>query len=471
MNDATPARAGAPEQAVARAADGLARFVAETGYDDLPAAVRERARWIVADTLGVAVRGSIEPEVRALHRRLPPGRGATLLKAGFPAAAPEAAAFANATATCFLELDEGARPTGHPAMHVLPAALALAQAEGRSGAEFLTAFVLGYEVQARIQRAARLRRPVHPHGNFGHVGAVAALGKLSGWSAEQIRRGMNAAAAMAMATTWTPCLAGATVRNAWPGLTATTAFAVRLLVESGFTGYDGALAETFGEVLGEGFDPGELVRDLGERYGVMENYFKFHAACALNHPVLDALAAAVGAPLARGAYPPLRAPAPPAPEAVRWVRVRVAERSLRLAVPARPNQLSAKFSIPFAVATFLVHGHSGPDAFRDDALTDPRVRALAGRVEVAGAPGFSARWPAEAVAEVAVELADGRVLEGACANPFGSSAQPPGLADLEAKFRTLTGGILSDAEQDGVWAAALAVDRQPDLGRFPLARL
>lgn len=458
----------AGEQAVARATAELATFVADTGYRDLPPAVGVRARLIAADTIGVVLRGSVEPEMQALYRRLPAGSGARILRAGFPAANPETAALANATAACFMELDEGARPTGHPAAHVLPPALALAQTEGRSGPEFLTALVLGYEVQARIQRAARLRWPVHPHGNFGHVGAVAALGKLAGWNAEQIRQGMNAAAALAMATSWTPCLVGATVRNAFPGLTATTALTVKLLVESGFTGYDGALGETFGEVLGEGFDPAELADGLGARYGMLANYFKFHAACALNHPVLDALATALGTPLSHGQYPPLQASSLPAPEAVRQVRVRVAERSTRLAVSARPNQLSAKFSIPFAVATFLVHGASGPDSFRGDALTDPRVQTLAGKVVVAGDPGFSARWPAEAVADVAVELADGRTLAGTCTNPFGSSDEPPTPADLQAKFLTLTATILTEQEQARVWTAALAVDQRPNMSRFPL---
>ena len=76
-------------------------------------------------------------------------------------------------------------------MHVLPSSLALSQTLGKSGADFLTALVLGYEVQARIQWASRLRWPVHPHGNFGHVGAVAAIGKLSGWDAEQIREDLG----------------------------------------------------------------------------------------------------------------------------------------------------------------------------------------------------------------------------------------------------------------------------------------
>ncbi|HEY8531740.1 MAG TPA: hypothetical protein VIL08_05785, partial [Limnochorda sp.] len=70
----------------------------------------ERATWVVMDTVGVILRGALEA----------------------PAATPRRAALANATAGTFLELDEGQRPTGHPAIHVLPAALAQAQALGRN---------------------------------------------------------------------------------------------------------------------------------------------------------------------------------------------------------------------------------------------------------------------------------------------------------------------------------------------------
>src|SRR5690606_33403766 len=60
-----------PDQAaVAEATRELAAFVARLTYDDLPEAVRERARWVFADTVGVALRGSVEPEMQALYPRL-----------------------------------------------------------------------------------------------------------------------------------------------------------------------------------------------------------------------------------------------------------------------------------------------------------------------------------------------------------------------------------------------------------------
>jgi 2-methylcitrate dehydratase PrpD len=456
------------DTSAARATAELASFIAEARFQDLPAEVVERAELIVADTVGVALHGSREPEMQALYGRLPSkqGAGGVVYCASPFQTDPAMAAMANVTAACFLELDEGSRPSGHPAIHALPSALAYAQAESRSGADFLAAFVLGYEVQARIQWSCRLRWPVHPHGNMGNPAAIAALGKLAGWDAEQIRHGMNAGAGLAMGTSWEPCLVGATIRNAYAGMTAQIAFAVKPLIESGFTAYDGAFAETYGEILGEQFDANALIDGLGDRWLILDSYFKFHAACALTHPILDAVADALGAPPQGAHFPPFDAPAALDPELIRRVEIRAAERSSRLQIPAQGNQLSAKFSIPFAVATYLVHGNTGPESFRGDALHDERVLALAERVDLVGDSGIAARWPAEAAAEATVELEDGRMLSGSCANPYGSTRGSVGVEDLRAKFEFLTDGVLPAASRAALWDAALSLDRLDDMARF-----
>lgn len=455
---------------VRSATRSLAEFVATTAFEQIPEDVRRRAGWIVADTLAVSLYGSKEPEVERLYARIAeeddPGK-AVVMRRGLPRLNARSAAFLNAVAACFLELDEGMRPTGHPALHVLPAALAAAQQRSLTGREFLTGFILGYEVQARLQRACQLRSVVHPHGNFGHVGAIAALGKLSGWTEEYLYQGMISASGLVMATSWQPCLVGATVRNAFPGLSVQTAFTVSDLVECGFTGYDGALAETFGEILGSGFDVEELTRDLGSRYLMVENYFKFHAACALTHPVLDAVGDALGVTYTPGAYPPWKATNLPTPEDISRVRVWILERSQRLNVAHRPNSLSAKFSIPFVVAAFLVRGSADPDSFGSEALRDPGIAALSKRVEVVSELAWSAEWPYQHPARVEVELTDGRLLTGVCANPYGSAGYGPSEEDLRAKFDFLTDGMVSTRTRDLLWTSATSIWNVMDMSAFP----
>jgi 2-methylcitrate dehydratase PrpD len=451
---------------IAEATTRLASFVADFRYEDLPTAVVKRAKWVTGDTVGVALRGSLEPEMEQLYPRLRTEKGASLLKAGLPSAAPTTAAFANAAAASFLQLEEGCRPAGHPALHVLPPALAAAEVDQHSGKDFLLALVLGYEVQARLQWATKLRWPVQPNGNFGHVAAITALGKLARWSSSQLRHGMTAAAATAMATSWQYSLVGATIRNAYPGLTAQAVFTVKMLVESGFSGYEGAFGETFGSILGERFDSDAITRDLGDRWCIMENYFKFHASASLSQPVLDALAFALGGAPMEGQFPPVQVHSPPDPSMIEQVYVRVAERAMHLAGQAETNQLSAKFSIPYAVAAFLVRGKADLGAFRGESLLNPIIAALAAKVVVSGVPDLNTRWPAESVAEVNIEMQGGRTLTGVCINPYGSSAQPPSESSLYTKFLSLTASVLTHREQESVWHKAMNLEKLTHMDQF-----
>ena len=105
--------------------DTLSRFAAELEFSALPAEVQDQALWILADTVAAIVAGSAEPELQALAGKQGAGGSATLIGIGRTAGS-DAAALVNGTAGTFLEMDEGNRYSrGHPAIHVIPAALAL----------------------------------------------------------------------------------------------------------------------------------------------------------------------------------------------------------------------------------------------------------------------------------------------------------------------------------------------------------
>lgn len=167
--------------------DHLSQFAAELDFDALPSAVQDQAGWILADTVGAIVGGSAEPELRALAGTLDATGPATLPGLG-RSASTDVAALVNGTAGTFLEMDEGNRfSRGHPAVHVIPAVLALAQQCGTDARAFMSAFVVGYEVGSRIGAASRLRASMHPHGTWGTIGAAAGCARLAGLSAPAMR--------------------------------------------------------------------------------------------------------------------------------------------------------------------------------------------------------------------------------------------------------------------------------------------
>lgn len=104
--------------------EALARFVAETEWNDIPVTVQHHAKLVVLDTLGVVLAGSERPEVRDLRDKMAAtaGRGATVYARGWPANDPRTSALLNGIAGRSIELCEGLRlVSGQAAAQVLPA--------------------------------------------------------------------------------------------------------------------------------------------------------------------------------------------------------------------------------------------------------------------------------------------------------------------------------------------------------------
>jgi 2-methylcitrate dehydratase PrpD len=415
--------------------DALAAFAAGVRAAELPAPARAAARNVVLDTLGAITAGSRLPEngrLAALAAARSGAKTATLIGHGAHAE-PMLAALANGTAGVALEMDEGNRwGGGHPAIHAVPAALAVAEERGASGAAFLEAVVAGYEVISRLGGATTVRDNVHSHGTWGTAGAAVAVARLHGHGPADIKRVINLAVSMSPANTWTPCFEGATIRNLYPGRAGLQGILAVHLLACGFTPIADAPSDVYGSILADAFDPEAVVAGLGrEPLRIERNYFKFHACCLYNHPALDALDA-------------LRRAEGFAPDDVAAVAVTSIPIITRLAEPEPPAMLAAKFSVPHAVAAALVLGRTDVAAFTEPALRDERVRALARRVTVAGDEAMSMRSGAPQAA-VRVTLRDGRTLSRTTAVVHGDAANPRSREELVGKFSSLASETLGAA--------------------------
>ncbi|HEU4331650.1 MAG TPA: MmgE/PrpD family protein, partial [Lapillicoccus sp.] len=131
----------------------LAAAVAHTSWSNAPPEVRDRVVDLVADCVAVAALGSGRSELRRLaevHDRLtPPGPASAL---GSPRGWPALTAmYLNASAMAADQLQDGHRlARGHPASHVVPAVLALAEQVDADGTELLSAVLAGYEAGVRV---------------------------------------------------------------------------------------------------------------------------------------------------------------------------------------------------------------------------------------------------------------------------------------------------------------------------------
>jgi 2-methylcitrate dehydratase PrpD len=431
-----------------------AGFAARTRFADLPGDVVARARLALLDCIGAIAAGAQEAETQALAARMVEreGHGESPVVGLAHRARPGTAAFLNGTAGTMLELDEGNQyARGHPAIHVVPALLAAPRGDG---AALLLALALGYELGSRVGIASKLVVTMHPHGTWGTLGAAMGVAKLHGATAEEMRGVINIASTLGLSTSRKTMLEGGTVRNTYCGVSNMLGLTSWDLVRAGFEGERDGVATIFGTVAATDFRPEEMVADLGTRWEIARNYFKRHAACRYTHGALDALARIVAQT------------GPLQPDQVRAIAVDTYVWAAQLDSPSAPNMLAAKFSIPFAMATFIAHGAATVPAFRGPARENPAITALASRVTVNEDAGFTAMLPGLRPARVVLTLADGSTHRADVTTNRGDTEDPYTEAEVRAKFRELADPVFGTQRARAIEEAALRLGPHEEAAGF-----
>jgi 2-methylcitrate dehydratase PrpD len=427
----------------------LSSFASALQYEQLPPPVVARTKRVIADCIAVIAAGMQEPEVRRLlaERELPE-TGAHLIGASRLVPTEEAAFFGGLAGT-MLELDEGNQyARGHPGIHVIPAVLAAAERVKASGSDVIAAVALGYEIGARIGIASKLRITMHPHGTWGTVGAAVAVAHLNRATKEQMREVINVSSCLGLTTSRRTMLEGGTVRNSYAGFSNKLGMMAWDMVRAGLTGEADGLSTVYGTVIADDWRPDEMVRDLGVHWEIARNYFKRHACCRYNHGTLDALLTLVA-----------QHPGDIKPEKIARIDVATYIWAAQLASQEPHNMLAAKFSVPFSVATTIVHGAATIEAFRADAQRDARVTTLAKKVFVVEDAALTAQLPSLRPSRIRITLTDGRVYEAAASTNRGDTEDPYTAAEIGAKYMDLMVPVYGKSHAEQIAAAVDGLDR------------
>src|SRR5712672_1099165 len=424
----------------------LAHFVAQTQWDEIPESVQRHAKLVLLDTLGVILAGAERPEVRQLRDRLAAGAGsgATVFARGWPIHDPRTAALLNGTAGRSIELCEGLRfVSGQAAMQVLPGVLAVGEHARSSRREVLTAFVVGYDVAARLSGGFTPRPLAHQNGQVSLLAAAAAGARLRGLDAAGISRAMRIATTLLLTPSYTNAVAGATTLNVAGGMSGFAAALAPELALAGFEAQDDAIEEALGQLVGGGFAPAGVLDELGTRWEITRNYFRLYACCNPIHPALDCLHEALAA---------LR----PLPDQVERIDIATYRFASVMRNPDPPNYFASKYSLPHAAAAMVVRGNADFASLDDTALQDPVIAALRHRVHISEDPAMSAVAPRLRPARVTVTLTDGRQATHFRDSHRGDFSEPFAESELRAKFRELAGTVLTS---EGAAQVEAAVDR------------
>lgn len=435
----------------------LAQRVSGLRFADLPEDMVERSRQCLLDWLGVAVAGSVEPTARLLVDELLDLSGARdATGVGFGGAGivgrrirlgAADAALANGTAGHALDYDDvNNAMIGHPSAPVLPAALALAEHLGSSGADVLTAFVAGYEAECCVGRALGVdhyQRGFHATGTAGTLGAAAACARLLGLDAPRTALALGLASTQAAGL---KSMFGTMAKPLHAGRAASAGLLAAGLAGRGFSAHPAAVETEQGLAATHtsGFDPDRGLAPPPRGWHLRNNLFKYHASCFQTHSSIEGL---VRLRQAEGIQ---------APE-VRSVTIHADTMQMGMcAIPEPLTGLEVKFSLRHTAA-FALAGvdSSAPASFTDAAATDPELVQLRGRIQVVpdGEPGRPTR--------VEVRLGDGRCFEAA--HDVSIPEHDLGLQGrrLEDKFLSLTGPLLGYERSRRLLAAVAEVDRSP----------
>ena len=426
--------------------EALAKFAAETRWEDIPAPVQRQTKLVLLDTLGVILAGSVRPEVAQLRVRMAAtaGTGATVYARGWPTHDPRTAALLNGIAGRAIELCEGLRlVSGQAAMQILPGILSVGEHARANGKELLAALVLGYDVAARLGMAFTPRPLAHQNGQAMLLAAAAAGARMRGLDAAGVSRAMRIAAVLMMTPSYTNTGAGATALNIAGGMSGFAGALAPDLALAGIEAQENAIEEALGQLVGDGFKPDHLLDELGTRWEIMRNYFRIYACCNPIHPALDVLKAALAE---------LR----PRAEEIERIEFATYRFASVMRNPHPPNYFASKYSLPHAAAVMAVRGKAEHSDIDDSALLDPVISALRQRVQVAEDPAMSALAPRLRPARVTVTLKDGRKATHTCESHEGDFNQPFAESVLRSKFRVLAGHVLTP---EGVAQIEQAIDR------------
>jgi 2-methylcitrate dehydratase PrpD len=439
----------------------LAQYVATSDAASLSLEAASAAKAAILDTIGVAVRGSVEALPRAVASSAAEDGGsprATIWGREGSRVPAHQAALVNGTSAHAIEMDDRMPAWSlHPGCFVVPAALAAVESAGGSGNDLIAAVAAGYGVGIVVGRSVKVRPGFHESAHKGTWCAVGAAARGSGLDAAQTRDAFGIAGSMASATgAYGDDARAAPLKALHGGLGARNGVMAADFARRGVPGPASSLTGRRGyfAVFGDGTRAPDMT---GIDQALLFRETKPYAAWGGGHLVIDALArirAEKGLPI----------------EHIDEILV---EGSAYLvanhddASPKSPE--SARFSAPFLAAITLA---DGPDALMDPGIWTPEllerdeIVSLATKVRMVIDSGLDERARAAGgyghVRVTVVCRSTSHTLEVSASR--GTLEWPMTFDDISAKFFALAIPVIGRARAEGVKEAVMNLEKLSSVG-------
>jgi 2-methylcitrate dehydratase PrpD len=435
----------------------LARYIVSAKPADLSAPVRKEAARTLLNWIGCTVGGSRHETVGIAVSALAPFSGPA--QAGILGRKERFdilnAALINGISSHVLDYDDThSRNIIHPAGPVLSALLPLSEHRPVSGRDFVTALVVGVDVECRIGNSVYPKHydaGWHITGTAGVFGAAAACGKLLGLSEQQMVWAIGLAATQPVGLQE---MFGSMTKSFHPGRAAQNGLTAALLAAKNFTSSEQSLEAKYGweNVVSAAHNYGYITNNLGEKFEISNNTYKPFACGVVMHATIDGCIQ-------------LRNEQKLSAEAIDRVELKVHPLVMQLTSKKSPQTgLEGKFSIYHAASVALVEGAGGIDQFSDRAVQDRVIASLRDRVTTTIDSSLH-----EDQVRIVLTARNGKGFEKFVEHAVGSLDHPMSDSDLEAKFKGLANGVISADRQRKLMDLCWNVESLPAAGAIASA--
>jgi 2-methylcitrate dehydratase PrpD len=417
---------------MAKIIDSLVEYMLAARRTAPPAEVIQKGKSHLLDSLAAVVSGStLKPGKLGLqHARQQGGREECSVLGSSLKTTPILAAFANGMSGHADETDDSNSQL-HPGCAIVPAALAIAESQNRSGEALLRAVIVGYDIGFRFHQAFEPRST-----SFGATfGSAAAAGALAELDDLHLRYLISYAAQQASGS------------RAWVGdddhiekafdyaaMPARNGVTAALLIQSGFTGNrdvlegDQGIIKTYAPC-----DPAKILSELGRRFTITSCLVK-------KYPVGSPMMETVDATLALLSKQAIN------PEQIEKVTVRIPESGARTV----NNRHMPDVNVQFMVSAILLEGKLTFEMAHDyERFQNPRVLALKDKIQLVGDNEME-RSGHRFQGLVEVTLKDGQTLREHVINCRGRPENPMSPDEVEKKAAWLMEPILGKKNVDQI---------------------
>jgi len=427
----------------------VAGYIAGASRRALPAKVQEKTKHHLLDTLAAIVSGSrLYPGQKALSYIETQGGTPEALVLGTRILTSAVnAALANGMCAHADETDDSHAPSlTHPGCGVVPAALALAERDRRSGVELLRAVALGYDICARLSMSLGdydFRDAGHSTHTFGPTfGAAAAAGALAGLDKRQVRHLLSYTAQQVSGIScWMRDAEHVEKAFDFGGMPARNGVTAATFVSAGFTAVDDVFSgeRNFYVAYGGLGKPEILGEELGRRYEIMNTNIKRWSVGSPIQAPLDALLDLIRTHSVSA-------------DDVDKVEVRVSITGAN----TTDNRHMPDICMQHMVACMLIDGIVTFETSHDEArMTDPKVLALRKKITLIGDPALQKVMPSRQ-GIVTLTMKNGRKLRNHTKAVRGTAQNPMTRAEVDEKCFHLLSPILGKSRArklvDSVWS-------------------